>query len=132
MMNKFIVVEVILDCDHVEGLELKASFKSKEEAENYIQQEKDKNQASWEVRKKYVSDYVDNITYPEDNTVAFYLKNKYNYNHYSCSCSQSELLEGFKNQLLAYSYTLRRPKDFNPPPVYFFANNLFVLEVKDE
>ena len=132
-MSKFIVVDVDNDCGHIDGVYLVFEGGTEFEAKDYIQKRRDEQKKSWELRREYVNEYVNNLVIPEGESVDYFLSKKFGYRHYGALCDGKELLDYFKECLLGYGYHgLKNLEDYDPPPAEMIRNTLFVLELKDE
>lgn len=131
-MNNFIVVQAHLDYDYVEGVDYIAKFNSEEEANKFISDKKEKQDAEWSARCNYINEWVDAIELPETDYNGWkeFLATWGTFSHPSKYIYPKDFKNEFKRFLMQYySFSF---EGYNPPAFHFHASNLFIIEVKDE
>jgi hypothetical protein len=129
MTEIFALVQVYQDYDYVEGVKLLATFPTKQEGCDRIDEMQKERHATWLQKEAYVDDFVDKIEDPPDTT---YLEWKAHLKeNYPCLCGRYIMPKDFKKslrQLLKGRYC--NLEGFDPPIVKPDCNNLFVLKIK--
>ena len=133
----FIVVDVNLDYDYVEGVEYVEKFDSGELAIGYIELIQKKWKNDWQTRKQYVDDFVSAIKMPEsgyDEWNAFIVDyplplNRATPNNFLTRLKYYLYKNYSDTEMILYGWLRDR---YDPPVVDCpNGNNLYVVEIKE-
>lgn len=130
-MNNFIVVEANQSYEHIEEIVYVENFDTKEQAQIYIENINIEQAASFQIRKKYIEDWVDAIEIPETDYhgwIDFYSQYIFRNTYVFPKDFKNEL----KNCLInGYGYVKgNKFENYNPPKKCRFSN-LFIVSIKD-
>lgn len=125
----FAVVRVDQYYDYVEGVECIDVFQTEQEANNLIQEMKDKRDTSWKDYDKYIETFVDNIDPPKTDYQGW---EEYIKQFFGNDC-RYVLPKDFKKELKRYlrDYSPKL-EGYNPPSIILGWTNLFVVEIKSK
>lgn len=125
----FVLIEVDLDYDHINGVEFVARLEKREDAQAIINGRKAMRASEIQIRNDYIDQYMANFKYPEMDNGAWinYVK--------AFPVSYSVTREDFKKSLTQYlkshqNHRLAILSNYNPPMISTKDHNsLFIVEV---
>ena len=123
----FIIVQVYQDYDYVEGVGYIKSFPTEEEANTFIQEKREEQDAACKARRDYIEKWVDLIECPETDYHGWkeYLK------QYHPFGARYVFPKDFKKELKGYLRTHpAKLEGYDPPQANFNWDNLFVVEAE--
>ena|ERR1019366_344456 len=126
-MTIFAVIRVRQCCEDVEGCDCVMTYPTEQEAQDYVQKEKDEWATTWNKKREYVEAFVENIKLP-DTDYKGWLEFLETYKDY---LGRYTFPKDFKKELT--SSLIRREaklEGFSPPAVTGSFNNLFVVEIR--
>ena len=126
----FAVIQVFQDFDYVEGAECIDIFSTQQEASDLIREIKSEKISAWKQRTDYIDQFVASLDLPQTDYEGWL---KY-LNKFFPPDARYILPQDFKKELTFYlrEHHLVKLEGYDPPPVIFDNNNLFVVEIKNK
>lgn len=130
----YAIIQVNMDYDYCEGVQFVKSFATEEEANVFIQAQKDRYVETWKAKMEYVDEYINNIKIPETtpgNMEQFHGWKKFVEIYFPGWTTVSP--NNFKTSLRSFlkdRHRIENLPDYTPPIVAYYPE-WHVVEIKE-